>query len=65
MPADLNDIPIWVNWIAQDESGSWWGYEVEPLQHFNGWYENEIGKIIKLSTTAPNPKWQSSLVKVT
>ena len=23
--------PDWVAWVAQDASGDWWGYEVEPL----------------------------------
>ena len=56
-------IPLWVNWLAQDADGSWWGYQVEPLQHHNGWYENEVGKIVKLTITEPNSSWQSTLTK--
>jgi len=57
-------IPDWVNWIAQDGSGAWWGYQVEPLQNHQGWYENEVGKIIKLQDTKPDGPWQSSLQRI-
>ena len=57
-------IPNWVHWIAQDENGTWWGYQVEPLQQHNGWYENEVGKHIKLAETDINPHWQSTLKKI-
>ena len=33
------EIPDWVRWVAQDGSGVWWGYSVEPLRNDNGWYE--------------------------
>lgn len=56
-----NNIPAWVNWIAQDANGAWWGYSVEPLQYDNGWYENEVGERIKLGQDAPNPHWSQSL----
>ena len=61
--ADL-DIPHWVNWIAQDADGTWWGYQVEPLQNHHGWYENEVGQNIKLTEDRPNPDWQNSLEKI-
>ena len=56
-----DQLPAWVNWIAQDADGTWWGYEVEPLQHFSGWYENEVGQYIKLGKEAPNKNWQETL----
>ena len=46
------EIPHWVNWLAQDADGTWWGYQVEPLQNHSGWYENEVGQIIKLYSAA-------------
>ena len=57
----LNEIPSWVNWIAQDADGAWWGYSVEPLQYDQGWYENEVGKRLKLGHTEPNKDWRNSL----
>ena len=59
----LCTIPGWVNWIAQDESGVWWGYSVEPLRNDRGWYENEVGDYIRLGKTDAG-NWPSSLQKV-
>jgi len=54
-------IPDWVNWLAQDADGCWWGYSVEPLQYHNGWYENEVGKYALLYKAQPNSHWRSTL----
>lgn len=64
MHFDPEQLPDWVCWIAQDESGAWWGYQVEPLQHHQGWYENEVGQIIDLGKSDPNPDWKNSLQKI-
>jgi len=57
------DTPEWVQWLAQDADGSWWGYEVEPQQHHQGWYENELGRCLRIRKDAPNPEWRSCLIK--
>ncbi len=57
-------LPKWVKWIAQDASGVWWGYQVEPLQNHHGWYENEVGKIIEHTSEESNPDWRDSLQKI-
>jgi len=57
-------LPTWIHWLAQDADGTWWGFEVEPNQSHQGWYENELGRYLKLATTAPNPHWQTSLTPV-
>ena len=59
-----NTIPDWVEWIAQDYGGQWWGYEAEPNQYDKGWYENEVGRHIKLDKTAENPQWLSTLKRL-
>ena len=63
---DLDSIPVpdWVRWIAQDSTGAWWGYQVEPLQNHQGWYENEVGKIVRLFDSDPNPDWILTLKKI-
>ena len=61
---NFQNLPDWINWIAQDADGTWWGYSVEPLQQHSGWYENEIGRYLKLIKSEPNPDWQSSLIRV-
>jgi len=57
------NLPDWVLWIAQDEDGAWWGYECEPLQHDKGWYENEVGRRVKLQLALKVSNWRSSLQK--
>lgn len=59
------NMPHWVKWLAQDANGTWWGYQVEPLQNHIGWYENEVGQNIKLAVDKPNLDWQSTLIKIT
>ncbi len=54
-------MPAWVQWLAQDADGTWWGYEVEPLQRDHGWYENELGRYIRLQQEAANSAWAESL----
>ena len=56
-------MPDWVRWIAQDQNGAWWGYSVEPLRHDTGWYENEVGRYIRLGT-ADGTGWENSLRRV-
>jgi len=55
------DMPEWVNWLAQDADGQWWGYEVEPHQYDHGWYENEIGRCIKLGQSKPDKAWRLNI----
>ena len=64
MQPSVENLPDWVRWIAQDNNGAWWGYQVEPLQNHQGWYENEVGQIIDLGKARPNPNWKHSLQKI-
>ncbi|MCG6887175.1 MAG: hypothetical protein LJE74_08200 [Proteobacteria bacterium] len=61
---DFNNAPAWVNWIAQDANGTWWGYSVEPLQQTYGWYENEVGRCIRLHSGEPDSDWRYSLRRI-
>jgi len=64
-PVPPLDPPAWVEWLAQDADGAWWGYSVEPLQAQTHWYENEVGEHIALGRGEPNPAWRESLQRVT
>ena len=66
LPAELQaiEIPDWVCWLAQDADGCWWGYEVEPLEHSTGWYENEIGRNVRLCQAEAVPDWRKKLVRL-
>ncbi len=64
MIPDKQDLPEWVAWLAQDADGVWWGYQVEPLQHHRGWYENEVGRYIRVGRGEPVGQWVDTLRKV-
>ncbi len=67
--AEMNEVlrlprPDWVRWIGQDKNGAWWGFEHEPNEGAVSWYENEVGRYVKLSQGAPNLAWRRTLEKV-
>lgn len=55
------DLPDWARWIATDADGAVWAYEVEPLLHDTGWYENEVGRRLLLGRQTPIDNWRESL----
>ncbi|MBT5228824.1 MAG: hypothetical protein HOM11_00975 [Methylococcales bacterium] len=57
-------LPSWVQWLAQDADGQWWGYEHEPNEGDVSWYENEVGRSIRLNAEGANPLWRQALQKV-
>lgn len=61
---DIEALPDWVCWLAQDADGTWWGYEVEPNQQHRGWYENEVGRSLRLLQGAPEMNWRQTVQKV-
>ena len=60
---EFDALPDWVAWLAQDADGTWWGYEAEPNQQDKGWYENEVGRIVRLGQAAPPEDWQKMLLR--
>ncbi len=64
MNGDFNEIPDWVCWIAQDADEIWWGYEVEPNLSHKSWYENEVGKSVRLGKRASEKLWRLTLNRV-
>ncbi|MEE9351830.1 MAG: hypothetical protein V3U78_06185 [Thiotrichaceae bacterium] len=59
---ELNSLsPSWARWLAQDADGTWWAYEHEPNEFHKGWYENEVGRFVKLLKAEPNTLWKDSL----
>jgi hypothetical protein len=61
---DVMHLPAWVVWLAQDADGVWWGYETEPLQFHNGWYENEVGRSLRVAGGGANASWRGTLCRV-
>lgn len=60
---NLAALPDWVNWLAQDADGAWWGYEAEPNKQDYGWYENEVGRIVRLGQETSPADWEATLVR--
>ena len=56
-------LPAWVEWLAQDADGTWWAFEHEPNRHEQGWYENEVGRCVRVARSAPNPDWTQTLTR--
>ncbi len=56
--------PGWVSWIAQDRDGAWWGFEVEPNEGDSSWYENEVGRYVRLGKGQANPEWRQALFRL-
>ena len=63
---DNAELPAWARWIAQDQDGIWWAYEVEPLQFHKGWYENEVGRNFRLAQELNSSfnDWENTLTRV-
>ena len=61
---ELTDLPNWINWLAQDADGTWWGYEAIPNEQHNGWYENGVGCYVRLRRDEANTDWLNSLRRV-
>jgi len=58
------EYPNWAKWLAQEADGTWWCYEVEPLQYHKGWYENEVGLYLRLGMDEPSSDWRNSLTRL-
>ena len=64
-PQQLRQLcPDWVRWLAQDRDGAWWGFEHEPNEGDSSWYENEVGRYLKLAQGSPNQAWRNALYPV-
>jgi len=57
-------IPEWAQWLAMDEDGSLWAYQVEPHRHDHGWYENEIGNCYRVGRLTCDIPWRNCLWKI-
>jgi len=53
-----------LNWIAQDETGIWWGFEHEPVIGDKGWENQQNGMKILLKEEASSDTWKESLQKL-
>lgn len=57
------DAPDWAEWLAQDQRGDWYWYQVEPEADLNvdEWC-NEGGRLCEaVDCGEPNPNWRTTL----
>jgi len=60
MKPDWKDAPEWAKWLALNEYGEWWWYEMEPLLFYMaGHWHAESGRKLRVSPDMVN--WQDSL----
>lgn len=59
-----NQLPAWVSWLAQDADGTWWAFEHEPNLSDRSWYENEVGRVLRLGMGEISGDWKDSLTRV-
>jgi hypothetical protein len=64
IPPRFGALPGWAEWLAQDADGTWWAYEACPNRHDSGWYENELGRCVRLGQDSPNPDWTRRLLRI-
>ena len=65
----ISDIPSWddapeyANWLAQDENGMWYWYEIEPHQEAACWNfhgDDDYERVNRIGDSA-NPNWRNTL----
>lgn len=67
MKPSWNDAPEWAQWLAQDVSGHWYWYKLEPLPSYGEWsiisrFAPKPQCKIACDMSNPfNPDWQSTL----
>jgi hypothetical protein len=62
--SEFNQLPEWAHWLAQDADGTWWAFEHEPNLADSVWYENEVGRSLRLGSGIIPDDWKSSLKKI-
>jgi len=65
MKPDWKDAPPWASYLAQDEGGEWYWYEVSPKleEDDDNYWNNVSGTRYSLihEYNPPNPDWRSTL----
>ena len=64
---DWNQVPEGYDWVAQDEGGVVWAYEIEPDLGESQWRlretHNRLTTFNNHITVEPNPNWRNTLTK--
>jgi hypothetical protein len=60
MKPDWKDAPEWAQYLAMDESGSWWWFEYEPMQAKRIW---GMGAGFRCERAVAHVDWKNTLEK--
>ena len=64
---DWNQVPEGYDWVAQDECGLVWAYEIKPKCGENQWLLGEVNNRLTRFhhhiPLRPNPNWRNTLTK--
>lgn len=54
MKPDWKDAPEWANWLAMDDDGEWWWFELKPTykKRYSVWSE-QCGRVGLASPSIP------------
>lgn len=59
------DIPVWVEWIAQNSDGNWYGYQCKPrIGRHRYLPENGYSAFVWIAKGDQNVEWKETLEKV-
>jgi len=62
-------VPEWTNWVAQDDSGKWWAYELKPTystrRNSSLWTLNDYKTRRQFLVKVNHPEnWKNEIYKV-
>jgi hypothetical protein len=68
-PVKPEEIPHYLNWVAQDSNGEWCGYEDEPLVNLELLVWTDTLESVQpggewLYTSEPNANWQNTKQRI-
>lgn len=61
---DLRNLLNPEHWLAMDNSGEWYLYEVEPSKSGFSWLGKEVVRLDPKWFSLPNCNWEESLIQV-
>lgn len=57
MKPDWKDAPAWANWLAMDDDGWWYWYEIQPKwNRFGVWDIRGAGQVVHASARRIDPQ---------
>jgi hypothetical protein len=51
-------------WVAQDATGEWYHYRLEPGAYHDELWSDQEGDMTHLGNSHPNPEWRSSKMRI-